>query len=417
MSPHDIFFDQTISQTLIESFNVKSSSSFKNWPLLHEIGALYNFFGLGFLEIKTKEFIPLQEFTRRYGLNFKDLRYDYVGTNPYDSKGNPLIKELPEAVVGITKRDLKSHGIDVTLRWITLLNNICTEKISTRVTGPVFLLTSGSILTTYDESNWCLINGDALYSPFARIVDMLYQTLKMSNSIGPLDVVQFAKILPLEDVCESISNTSALESKQVVLWGIANDLGGSKSSTHSQTSIIGSAIIDNIAKLTQNPLTAGGDGTEGYIWTTQSKARELIKAVSYFDYSQVRDTELSVRTSMFMFNYLTFGEMLNERGFRLTFDTIARLGEQITILYSSILQSTVKSNSPMSHKATTVFSTNTAKFLGLNENFYNLAGVNPSTKFRPNIYNWDHESQLVSLKRHSVSVTPIDSEQIHVYLG
>jgi hypothetical protein len=417
MSPHDIFFNQTLSQTFIENFNVCGSKSFQNWPKLIDINSLYNFFGVGFVETKTKRFISIPEFTRQYGLSFKHQRYDYTGTNPLDSCGRPLVNESPYDVVVLNTIDLMRCYVDVTLRWVTLLNNICTEKVTGMVTGPSFVLTSGSILSTYDEYDWCFVNGPPLYSPFATIIDTLYQTLKMSNSRGPLDVMEFAKLLPLEDICESISNGNSVDKDLVLLWGIANDLGRSKGCPHNQTSRAGSAIIDNIAKLTQHPVLSGGDGTEGYIWTTQRKAKELIKSIAYFDYQQVRDTELSVRTSMFFFNYLTFGELLHDRGFRLNLETIKTLGEQISIQYSSILQSTVKSSSPLTHKATTILSTETARFLGLDAQHYQLTGVNPLTKFQPAIYNWDNESQAVSLKRHSVSVTPIDSEQIHVYLG
>jgi hypothetical protein len=417
MSQHDIFFNQTLSQTFIENFNVTGSKSFKNWPKLTDISALYNFFGVGFVDSNTKKFISIPDFTRSYGVSFRHQRYDYMGSNPLNAKGLPLVTETTNDVLVVNAVDLIRCYIDVSLRWVTLLNNICTEKITSNVSGPTFVLTSGSILSTFDGCDWCYINGDPIYSPFARIIDTMYQTLKMSNSRGPLNVQEFATLLPLEDICESISNSNSVDEDLILLWGIANDLGRSKQCPHYQTSRAGSAIIDNIAKLTQKPVLAGGDGTEGFIWTTQRQAKELIKSVAYFDYLQVKDTELSVRTSMFFFNYLTFGELLHERGFKLNLDTIKKLGEEISIQYSSILQSTVKSNIPINRKATTILTTETARFLGLNEQHYHLTGVNPLTKFRPSIYNWDNESHSVSLKRHSVSVTPIDSEQIHVYLG
>ncbi len=420
---NDISFDHSFSSTLIESFNnssnLRPNSNISKWPSLFDMIALTNFFGLGFINPATKEYLSLNQFTQRYGLQFIDNKYDYCGKIPLNTNGKQLVEETITPVIAISSYSLLNLGIKPTLRWVTLLNSVCTEKNSNKVTSDIFILTSGNILTTEDGHDWCFVNGEAFYTPFASIIDLLYQTLHLCHPKGPINKEEFASIIRIEQVCEAICNSYSIDDSQILLWGIANDIGGSKSAPKNLVSSVGSKLIDNIATFTQNQVLAGGDGTEGYIWTDKRKAKEIIKSIAYQDYNQVVDTPLSVRTSMFFLNFLTFGELLHEKGFRLSFESLASLSEKISLFYSSILQSTVKSLNEQ--KAITVFTENTANFLGLNAKSYSLCGTTPITKFQPNIYFRDSESSVdnlsVSLKRHAVSVTPIPSEMIHAYLG
>lgn len=415
MTPYnDIFFQDTISTTVIESFG-KLSSNFSHWPKLTDMLYLSNFFGLGFINPNTKEYLNLEQFKYQYGLKFYDTRYEYRGSKPM-SKGKLLVEEDFTPVIALKKSQLLSLSIDVKLRWITLLNSTCSDKISSSIPNDYFLITSGSILTTSDGKEWCFVNGEPYYTPFARIMDLLYQTLHMAHPKGPLDQKGFAKLLPIEQICESICNSHGVDSNQVLLWGIANDLGGSKQAPKDLISEIGSQLVDTLAIFTQNPVLAGGDGTEAYIWTNLFKAKELIKAIAYNDFEKVDKTPLTVRTSFFFFNFMTFGELMHEKGFRLSFETISKLAEQISIQYSAILQSTVKAITSDDVKATTVFSGKTAEMFGIQAKQFNLSGTTPNTKFQPNIYTWDEKSSKVGLKRHKVSVTPIRSEEIHVHL-
>ena len=384
----------------------------QNWPKLDMVMQFFKVYGIGFYCSNDHKTISVKDFESLYSIRFNDTCFDYVGSNPIDDEDVPLVEYYQYPVLMFENRKMLDQAIFVYLRKIVLFNNTLTEKIVTMNHDYKGILPSGTVLVTPDNKTWTWLCGEPFSSPLANI---WMEFSKILGLITPLKSKHniIMNQLNIEKILEYL--TSFKHSNGEYVWGIANDISGSKNSSKDEVSELGSKLIDKIAIYTQNKVLSGGDGTEGYIVLSAKEARSLFIESAIDDNNLVKDSEMGLRQCFFplnpepLFNLLGFEDRHKSQ--------FLEFVGKVAAYYGSILQSTSKDLTCIRpSKAVAIVPEYALKILGLKPvECISSNGVIPLFKETPKHYIGDKDSSIY-FRQHLISVAVFNSATIESYL-